>query len=1243
MSLCFSPDGRNIIAQGAAPDWNVAVWQWEKLKCAAVIPARAPSQPVAPVREIKWNPQEPGTASLVGQGSFRVFKMTDNSIRPQPSALGKKDAVGFTAHAWLPEEAPEDTAAGAGNGDTRSEDAGNAAAAGAAGNKDAAGNGDSGGDASAEPKTQICVVGDDAGELLVIEDGEFRTSLPSPGPGSGIDCIVAHGTKGFICAGEGGKVHMYEKTDDKEMFKRVKTFAVPVDGEEGFGGSSAPPSRVRSITLSPSEETLVCALENNQMYTVDLADCDILKEEEMVFELLSNPFHSKAVTGIDACVKKPLVATCSADKTVRVWNYLDMSLELEKTFVEEAFSVSFHPSGLHVLVGFADKLRLCNLLVNDVSAYKEFAVKACRECRFSNGGQLFAAVNGSVVQVYDAYTAENVGNFRGHGGRVRSVFWSADDAKITSCGVDGAVYEWTPKEFQRQKEHVKKGTEYGCVVGSTDGENAYAVGADAVTKTNALRVFDDTHQLVREMDTGVLLTQLAMPRSSKSGAMFAAASDGSVRAYRYPLTGEFQSLACHSGAVTKMALARDDGALFVASEDGCVSVFDVKDKDGASARRAGKQHFSEEVLVTKADMEETLARTHALEMQVSELMLQNEREMRAKDADMNAKIKDLTDQFQAELDGDKTRYEALAQTKNEQELKFEEELKASADAAVESRKTAEETYQKNMLAEVERYQALASEKDSLNEKWDEQNTLLVERQERVIEELTEEFSAKLREEVRLREKMQRNLDLGTKESDEIVRQMEEDADLEIQELKERYELRLAEERDVGLRLKGENGIMKKKFNQLQKDIHEQKDVISSLGDDKRALRNTIAELEKDVAGLRKELSDRDDTIGDKEKRIYDLKKKTQELEKFKFVLDYKIKELKKEIEPREQDVADMKHTIQSMDHELERYHKSNAHLDLTIQDLKHKLAGLQKDVVKQRAALSAKNQKIRGFQADLHATSSLVQYPKKLAASVTELYQKHVTATDVADKSLDEDVQKEFARQRVFLEKTVENLKKKLKKDVDAHRADVARVHGENVALLKEVNELRREAKHAKQREKALASAVIFSKTGGAPGSDRGGDAAVRSATGAANPASARAASPPPTDIGLSADAAREIESLRVELAEARLAVQIRDARVRALEAAEGRAGGAPGADDSASDDPELTAAALKIQASARGRAARKEVTRMREAEEETRAAIKIQAVHRGKAARKEVEAMREDQEAQEPPPLDKEDSLGAI
>jgi uncharacterized protein YdaU (DUF1376 family) len=58
-----------------------------------------------------------------------------------------------------------------------------------------------------------------------------------------------------------------------------------------------------------------------------------------------------------------------------------------------------------------------------------------------------------------------------------------------------------------------------------------------------------------------------------------------------------------------------------------------------------------------------------------------------------------------------------------------------------------------------------------------------------------------------------------------------------------------------------------------------------------------------------EIKDRDNTISEKEKRIYDLKKKNQELEKFKFVLDHKIKELKKQIEPREAEIADMKEQI----------------------------------------------------------------------------------------------------------------------------------------------------------------------------------------------------------------------------------------------------------------------------------------------------------------------------------------------
>lgn len=54
-------------------------------------------------------------------------------------------------------------------------------------------------------------------------------------------------------------------------------------------------------------------------------------------------------------------------------------LDLSKQFQEEAHSVALHPTGLFVLVGFSDKLRLMNLLVDDIRVFQEFTVRSCRE------------------------------------------------------------------------------------------------------------------------------------------------------------------------------------------------------------------------------------------------------------------------------------------------------------------------------------------------------------------------------------------------------------------------------------------------------------------------------------------------------------------------------------------------------------------------------------------------------------------------------------------------------------------------------------------------------------------------------------------------------------------------------------------------------------------------------------------------------------------------------------------------
>lgn len=78
---------------------------------------------------------------------------------------------------------------------------------------------------------------------------------------------------------------------------------------------------------------------------------------------------------------------------------MDNTLELSRFFAEEIMSLSLHPSGHFLLAGFGDKLRLMNLLMEDIRPVREFSIRECKECRFSNGGHLFAAAQGNIIQV----------------------------------------------------------------------------------------------------------------------------------------------------------------------------------------------------------------------------------------------------------------------------------------------------------------------------------------------------------------------------------------------------------------------------------------------------------------------------------------------------------------------------------------------------------------------------------------------------------------------------------------------------------------------------------------------------------------------------------------------------------------------------------------------------------------------------------------------------------------------------
>jgi WD40 repeat protein len=1007
VSIAFSGDNKFCLTMGGSPEWTLVSWAWEKAKVVAS--AKVSNANGAAINQADYCPADPNVVCVSGNGILKFFKIADGQFKPVQTAI-KRDPQNYLCHCWLSDDR--------------------------------------------------VVVATDTGDLLLFDNFEFKLVLQSGIDDVGsIDCMVPY-TKGFCCGGAGGTLRVYERSDDsREYYKMAKVFKIE--------GNLC---RITNLAMSPSEDNLTCTLENHQVYVLGLSNTDILKEDVMNFDLLATAFHqpgeggSAQITGLDTCTRKPLVVTCGLDKSVRVWNYMEKTTDLMKTFKEEAYSVAFHPSGLHIVVGFSDKLRLLNLLMDDIRAVREFNIKQCREVRFSNGGQYLAAANNNMVQVYHTYSCELIVTLRGHNAKVRSLTWKSNDKQLLTCGMDGSVILWDVLKPGGPKvsEHMVSRVHYSSVAWAGEGQTAYVVGNDELLKE--VDMTGTSAKVRSEIESNVPLGQVAVSKENKVVFVGTAAADrpGMVRAY--PLGGgaEYQEYQIHAGPITRLRMSPDGQYLFTASDDGAVCVLEVKRDGNVKAGKKERENplpFAEEILVTKSDLEEKTTHMQELKLKVDELTQHNEYQLRLKDMNYKDRIKEVSEKFTSELNQDRKRYDDLVEDKREMEDEYEEKLGELDLRHTDELRKMEDTYKAKIASEQQRYAQLVQERDEQNLTWDDENQQLVESHQQFLAQLTADYDAKVTSEndaqISLGEKKEQ---LST-DFEEHKALIEEDADMEVVEVKEKNEAKLNAEREATLRLKGENGIMKKKFSALQKDIEDQKEEIRSLHEKEKELYEQIKGLEKDIQGHKKEIREREETIQDKEKRIYDLKKKNQELEKFKFVLDYKIKELKRQIEPREKEITDMRQQIEEMDLELEQYHKSNAALDLMIGELRLKMDGMQREINEQRSMLGEGSSLVRRVRTDLRQCIEHLDDHKSLKKAVTSLYKKYVQDQDAADAGSEADVQREYNRQREYLEKSVESLKRKLAKDMQMHHTENSRLMREGVSLTREINTLRREAK----------------------------------------------------------------------------------------------------------------------------------------------------------------------------------------
>jgi WD40 repeat protein len=285
---------------------------WEKGKPLAFFKPL----PTAPISQCTFHPNDNSVFCISGTGVMKVYRYLDNTLKLSPqsaatslASLKRDQQQKLLCHAWVAEER--------------------------------------------------IVVGSDAGELILFEGtGEFKTVLPqSPTDGLPINAMVAY-SKGFICGGGAGSIMIYEKTDDKDYYKKTKTISI----NQGMSNLVVQSGGIHSLAISPAEENIIVTTENNQIFTVKLfyqiedpaaeqsaltnvnaeqptssqpvarieskpdikaaekkRDAIIVTNNRLEFEYLTSSFHSNQITGLDSCIRKPYIVTSSIDKTIRLW------------------------------------------------------------------------------------------------------------------------------------------------------------------------------------------------------------------------------------------------------------------------------------------------------------------------------------------------------------------------------------------------------------------------------------------------------------------------------------------------------------------------------------------------------------------------------------------------------------------------------------------------------------------------------------------------------------------------------------------------------------------------------------------------------------------------------------------------------------------------------------------------------------------------------------------------------------
>lgn len=146
-----------------------------------------------------------------------------------------------------------------------------------------------------------------------------------------------------------------------------------------------------------------------------------------------------------------------------------------------------------------------------------------------------------------------------------------------------------------------------------------------------------------------------------------------------------------------------------------------------------------------------------------------------------------------------------------------------------------------------------------------------------------------------------------------------------------------------------------------------------------------------------------------------------------------------------------------MHQEVKHFDRVSNNLKLIKRDLRMRLDGLLSESKSIREKILFQDSYVKGFKDDIFECLQKITDYKKLKKAVIKLHKVYVKADGLGSDKNDGDEIEAFAPMREYLEKNLQHLRQNLTKDKITQKAENARIMKENVSLLQEINNLKKQ------------------------------------------------------------------------------------------------------------------------------------------------------------------------------------------